>query len=91
MYAIRSYYEYSLEEMAKILSPEVKGVEISVEDLRELKELPHPTLLMFCGVLDKNTFTPLEIVLMILLVRLQEEKQIESKQLGELLLRNNFV
>ncbi len=78
--------KYSLEEMAKILSPEVKGVEISVEDLRELKELPHPTLLMFCGVLDKNTFTPLEIVLMILLVRLQEEKQIESKQLGELLL-----
>ncbi len=77
---------YSLEEMAKILSPEIKEVLVTSDDLAELKELQVSTLAIFHSVMEKDSFTPMEVVIMVLLARMQNEKSLDDKQTGELLL-----
>ena len=84
--------KYSLDELAKILSPEVESCDLKIADLQELEELPLHMLQIFSNVLEKDNFTYMELLLMIILVRIQKAQSLEDKETGELLykLRNSI-
>lgn len=57
--------KYSLEELAKILSPEVSNRLFSEEDLEKFEEIDIDIAAAFMDALEKDEFTFIEVVIMI--------------------------
>lgn len=72
---------YSLEEVAKLLSPEITNHGFSLKDFEEMEEISTPLLRIFKEVLNKELVTYMELLFMIILHRIQEEYSIKVEDI----------
>ncbi|WP_313133130.1 DUF4004 family protein [Anaerocolumna sp.] len=77
--------KYSLEELAKMLSPESTEVGFDFEDLERIEEIDHEMLPIFQTILDKKIYSYIEILIFVILSKLKEELNLNEKQTGTLL------
>ena len=76
---------YSLEELAKILSPEVSERNFTTEDLQAIDEIQKGLIPAFANGFDKNNFTFVEIIIMIALSEFKKESEISIGQIIEVI------
>ncbi|GAA4299473.1 YhbD family protein [Anaerocolumna aminovalerica] len=76
---------YSLEELAKMLSPESTEVGFDLEDLKEIEEINSDMLPIFQTILDKKTYSYIDVLMFVILSKLKEELNLNEKQTGTLL------
>lgn len=76
---------YSLEELAKMLSPESTEVGFDLEDLKEIEEINHDMLSIFQTILGKKTYSYIDVLMFVILSKLKEELNLNEKQTGTLL------
>lgn len=70
--------EYSLDEIAKMISPELTDRIFQVDDIRIIKEIDDEILSNFRVALDKNSFSYIEILLMYALSLLKQKYHISQ-------------
>jgi DNA-binding transcriptional MerR regulator len=76
--------KYSLEELAKILSPEVAERYFTTEDLRVIDEIKDNLIPAFVQAFQKNNFSFIEVLIMIALSDFKEHSDISRGQLMEI-------
>lgn len=76
---------YSLEELAKLLSPEITNRIFTEEELEAFTEIDISVAADFMDVLDKDTFTFIEVLVMITLCRWKEHGLIQETKLHDLI------
>lgn len=75
--------KYSLEELAKLLSPEVSKARYSKEELEALEEL-NPTLwMLFDEVLQRDTYEYVEVLAMILASEVKQQLRLKEEELQQ--------
>lgn len=72
---------YSLEEVAKLLSPEITNHGFSIKEFEEMKEISGPLLQHFKEALNKELVTYMELLVMIILNRIQEQYGIKIEDI----------
>ncbi len=77
--------KYSLEELAKILSPEVAERYFTTEDLRVIEEIKDNLIPAFVQAFQKNNFSFIEVLIMIALSDFKEHSDISRGQLMEII------
>lgn len=86
IYAIQQMKDrYSLEEMAKMLSPEVSNRTFSEEDLEEFDEIDIDVAAFFMDLLEKDNFTYYEILIMMVVSEWKKEFAIAEEALKEMI------
>jgi DNA-binding transcriptional MerR regulator len=87
---IRSIQElkdkYSLEELAKLLSPEIGESGFRMKDLEYLEEIDHELLGIFHSILGKEVVSYMEVLAMVILTRISTELPISKSQTSDMLL-----
>lgn len=78
--------QYSLEELARILSPEVSERNFTTEDLYVIEELAPELIPAFCRGFDKRSFTFVELLMLVALSQCSQDYGISPEQI-ELLCR----
>lgn len=78
--------QYSLEELARILSPEVSERNFTTEDLYVIEELAPELIPAFCRGFDKRSFTFVELLMLVALSQCSQDYGIGPEQI-ELLCR----
>lgn len=73
--------KYSLEEIAKILSPEVAERNFTIDDLAIIEEIDKRLIPAFVKGFQKDSFTYIEVLIMIALSGLEKELQVELGQI----------
>lgn len=68
--------KYSLEELAKILSPEVSERNFTTDDLNIIEEINKGLIPAFIKGFEKNNFTYIEVLIMIAISELKKDKDI---------------
>ena len=76
---------YSLEELAKLLSPEITNRVFTEEELECFTEIDIRVAADFMDVLNKDTFTFIEVLVMITLCRWKEQNLIQEHELYDLI------
>lgn len=76
--------KYSLEELAKILSPEVSERIFTVDDLQIIEEVEKGIIPCFCNVLNKNSFSYVEVLVLIAISQCKRELGLQLKDVEEL-------
>lgn len=76
--------KYSLEELAKILSPEVAERIFTVDDLQIIEEIEKGLIPCFCNEFDKNNFSYIEVLILIALSSCKREFSLELKVIKDL-------
>lgn len=76
---------YSLEELAKLLSPEITNRVFTEEELECFTEIDIRVAADFMDVLNKDTFTFIEVLVMITLCRWKEQNLIQEQELYDLI------
>lgn len=76
--------KYSLEELAKILSPEVAERYFTTEDLKIIEEINDNLIPAFVQGFDKNNFTFIEVLIMIALSDFKASSDISRGQIIEI-------
>lgn len=76
--------KYSLEELAKILSPEVAERYFTTEDLKMIEEIKGNLIPAFVQAFQKNNFSFIEVLIMIALSDFAEHSDISRGQLMEI-------
>jgi DNA-binding transcriptional MerR regulator len=76
--------KYSLEELAKILSPEVAERYFTTEDLKVIEEIKDNLIPAFVQAFQKNNFSFIEVLIMIALSDFKEHSDISRGQLMEI-------
>jgi DNA-binding transcriptional MerR regulator len=76
---------YSLEELAKILSPEVSERNFTGDDLNIIEEIQKGLIPAFIKGFDKNNFTYLEVLIMIALSEFKKNNSISIQQITEII------
>ena len=56
---------YSLEELSKILSPEISQRSFALEDLKVIEEIDNTILPLFVDLFNKSSFTFIEVIVII--------------------------
>lgn len=77
--------KYSLEELAKMLSPESTEVGFDFEDLKEVEEINREMLPIFKTILSKKVYSYIDVLMFVILSKLKEELTLNDKQAGTLL------
>ncbi len=77
--------KYSLEELAKILSPEVADTGFTMEDLQLIDEISNEMLHTFQSILNKDNFSFIEVLLMVISSKVMKEYSLTLYQIGDLL------
>ncbi|MGL4736549.1 MAG: DUF4004 family protein [Cellulosilyticaceae bacterium] len=77
--------KYSLEEIAKMLSPEVGERYFTTDDLLIIEEIENHLVPAFVQGFQKDSFSYIEILIMIALSSLQKEVEIERGQISDLI------
>lgn len=77
--------QYSLEELARILSPEKANTKITLEQLKELSEIDSQLLLELPGLYGREQFDFFDIVFTVGILQSAESIGLSGKQLRELL------
>lgn len=76
--------KYSLEELAKILSPEIAERYFTIEDLKIIEEIPNKLIPAFVQGYGKNNFSFIEVLIMIALSDFKENSDLTLGQLIDL-------
>ncbi len=76
--------KYSLDELAKILSPEVAERYFTTEDLKVIDEIKDNLIPAFVQAFQKNNFSFIEVLIMIALSEFKENSDISRGQLMEI-------
>ncbi len=76
---------YSLEELAKILSPEVAERYFTTEDLAIIEEIPDNLIPAFVQAFQKNSFSFIEVLIMIALSEFKEHSDISRGQIMDVI------
>jgi DNA-binding transcriptional MerR regulator len=76
--------KYSLEELAKILSPEVAERYFTTEDLKTIEEIIDNLIPAFVQAFQKNNFSFIEVLIMIALSDFKAHSDISRGQLMEI-------
>ena len=76
---------YSLEELAKLLSPEITNRVFTEEELECFTEIDIRVAADFMDVLNKDTFTFIEVLVMITLCRWKKQNLILEQELYDLI------
>ena len=86
---IRSIQElkdkYSLEELAKLLSPEMNEDGFRIKDLVFMEEIDGKILAAFQNLLGKDTVSYMEVLIMVALSRIFKEIALEPNQIADML------
>lgn len=77
--------KYSLEELAKILSPEVSNRLFSEEDLEKFEEIDIDIAVTFMDELEKDDFTFIEVVVMIAFSEFSSTHGIENEMIQDMI------
>ncbi|HWT73418.1 MAG TPA: DUF4004 family protein [Mobilitalea sp.] len=81
---------YSLEELAKILSPETSVATISLKDLEEVDEIDKRILSVLPEVFGKESFEFFEVALTAAISQAASKIGLSEKEMKELLRRSTF-
>lgn len=73
--------KYSLEEIAKILSPEVAERNFTTDDLKIIEEIDNKLIPAFVKGFGKDTFSYIEVLIMVALSSLERELSVELAQM----------
>ncbi|MDF2543351.1 MAG: DNA-binding protein [Herbinix sp.] len=73
--------KYSLEELAKILSPEIAERYFTIDDLNIIEEIKKNLIPAFIKGFEKNNFTFVEVLIMIALSEFKEASDISLGQI----------
>lgn len=76
--------QYSLEELARILSPEVSERNFTTEDLHIIEELSPELIPAFCRGFDKRSFTFVEVLMLVALSQCSRDYAIGPEQIESL-------
>jgi hypothetical protein len=76
---------YSLDELAKLLSPEVSEEGFTIRDLEPMEEISADLLPTFHGILGKDNISYIEVLLLVILSELKEELNLTVSQTGDML------
>jgi len=76
--------EYSLEELANILSPEVSEKHFTVSDLQIIEEIEKGLIPCFCKTFGKNSFSYVEMLVLIAISKCKKELGLQLKDVEEL-------
>lgn len=76
--------KYSLEELAKILSPEIADRYFTTEDLKIITEINSNLIPAFVQGFEKNNFTFMEVLIMIALSDVKANEDISRGQIIEI-------
>lgn len=76
---------YSLEELAKLLSPEITNRVFTEEELESFTEIDISVAADFMDVLDKDAFTFIEVLVMIALCRWKDHNLLQEQTLHDLI------
>lgn len=76
--------KYTLEELAKILSPEIAERYFTTDDLEIIEEIQKNLIPAFVQGFDKNSFTFIEVLIMIALSELRTNTDISLGQIIEM-------
>jgi hypothetical protein len=76
---------YSLEELAKLLSPQVGERDYPTEELKYIEDIDNELISIFEMVLNSNSFSYIEVIVMVILSRLKIEYDLSSKQIEDIL------
>lgn len=77
--------KYSLEELAKMLSPEVAPLKISLQDLTLIQEVNQGLIPIFINSFEKEEFDYLELLMMVILSQLNNEGLLPFEAVAELI------
>ncbi|BCN31377.1 DUF4004 family protein [Anaeromicropila herbilytica] len=77
---------YSLEELAKMLSPEVVSYSYDIDVVEEMEEIDKSLIGIFLNTYSKEQFTYLDILFMIIHSELKKELSIDSMSIGKLIM-----
>lgn len=77
--------QYSLEELAKFLTPEVSNRLFSEDDLEHFEELDVEIAASFMDALDKDNFVYVEVLIMIALSKLKIEQICNEEDLSRMI------
>lgn len=76
--------KYTLEELAKILSPEIAERYFTTDDLKIIEEIQNNLIPAFAQGFDKNSFTYVEVLIMIAMSELKTNSDISLGQIIEM-------
>ncbi len=76
---------YSLDQLAKILSPELSERSFTIDDLSIIEELDKNLVPSLVACLDKNTFSYIELIFMIALTEVQSELKLSNEKTADIL------
>ena len=77
--------QYSLEELAKLLSPEISVKGFTMEDLESMEEINKELISTFQSILEKDVYTYMELLQLVILSKLKEELDLTVSQISGLL------
>lgn len=76
--------KYSIEEMAKMLSPEVAPRRFQLEELKDFEEISDTLIPCFINSFEKEEFDYMEVLFMIVISGLYQEEKVPFDQVKEL-------
>lgn len=76
---------YSLEELAKLLSPEVGERDFPIEDLEYIEDIDNDLISIFEKVFNSKSFSYIEVIVMAILSEIKLEYYLSSDQIEEIL------
>jgi len=77
--------KYSLEELAKLLSPEVSEGGFTIADLESLEEISKDLICTFQEILGTDNISYMEVLLLVILSDLRDELNLTNLQIGDML------
>lgn len=77
--------QYSLDELAKFLTPEVSNRLFSEDDLEQFEELDVEIAASFMDILNKDNFVYVEVLIMISLSKLKKEQICSESDLSRMI------
>lgn len=77
--------KYSLEELAKMLSPEVAPLKISLQDLTLIQEINQGLIPIFINSFEKEEFDYVELLMMVIISQLNNEGLLPFEAVAELI------
>ncbi|HCS74033.1 MAG TPA: DUF4004 domain-containing protein [Clostridiales bacterium] len=76
---------YSLDQLAKILSPELSERDFTVDDLYVIEEIDKELVPSLIDRLDKNTFSYIELVFMIALSEIKKDLKLSNDKTADII------
>lgn len=77
--------KYSLEELSRILSPELSDRNFTIENLSEIEEIENKLIPCFVNSFGKNNFTYIELIIMCGLSSVRKDCGLSNEDISEII------